>query len=84
MVIDTCIKTVVESHNVLHGFLPGRGVETAIMDIKITQELESVDQDTLYLVLLDIRKEYDNLDRGRLLQTLTRYGAGLKLQCLLA
>ena len=56
-------KTVVQFHDVLHGFNSGWGTETTIMELKLTQELGSVDQDPLLLVLLDIRKAYDNLDR---------------------
>ena len=54
------------------------------MDLKLAQELASVDQHPLFLVLLDLIKTYDNLDWGRLLQTLEGYGAGPKLRGLLA
>ena len=57
---------------------------TAIMDLKIAQELASVEQYPLFLVFLDIRKACDNLDRGWLLQTLVGYGEGPKLRSLLA
>lgn len=53
------------------------------MEINISQELESVDQDPLFLVFLDLRKIYENMDHGRLLQTLAGYGAGPKLRGLL-
>ena len=53
------------------------------MEFKLDQEFESVDQDPLLLVLLDLRKVYINLDWGRLLQTIEGYGAGPKLQGLL-
>ena len=54
------------------------------MDLKLAQELASVDQHPLFLVLLELSKTYDNLDWGRLLQTIEGYGAGPKLQGLLA
>ena len=47
-VIDTRIKSVVQFHNVLQGFCAGRGAETAIMELKLAHDLESVDQDTLF------------------------------------
>ena len=53
------------------------------MELKPDQELESVDQDPLLLVFLDLRKAYDNLDWGRLLNTLEGYGVGQKLRRLL-
>ena len=42
-----------------------------------------MDQYPLLLLLLDLRKAHNNLDQGRLLQTLVGYGAGLKLRVLL-
>ena len=42
-VIDTHIKSVVQFHNVLHRFHAGRGTGTAIMELKLTQDMESVD-----------------------------------------
>ena len=53
------------------------------MDLKLAQELASVDQHPLFLVLIDLIKTYDNLDWGRLLQTLEGYGEGPKLWGLL-
>ena len=41
-------------------------------------------QDPIFLILLYARKDDDNLDHGRLLQTLVGYGAGPKLWGLLA
>ena len=35
----------------------------AIMDLKLVQELASIDQDPLFLVFLDLRKAYDIVDR---------------------
>ena len=69
-VINTRIKSVVKLHNVLRGVFTGRGTGTTIMELKLFQEFSSVDQDPLFLLLLDIRKEYNNLDRQRLLQNL--------------
>ena len=44
-VIDTRVKSAVQFHYVLHGFHAGRGAATAIMELKIAQDLESVYQD---------------------------------------
>ena len=83
-VIDIQIKSVVQLHDFLYRFHAGRGVGTAIVELKLAQELKSVYQDPLFLVLLDLIKVYDNIYQGRLLQTLDGYGAGPKLQELLA
>ena len=83
-VINTRIKLVVQLHDVLHGFCTGRGTGNFIMEIKLVQELASVDQDPKFLVFLDLIKAYDNLDQGLLLQTLEIYGEVPKLRGLLA
>ena len=67
-VIKTWINPVVQFHDNLHGFCSWRGRGTTIVDLKVAQDLESVDQDPLLLLFLDLRKAYDNLYRWRLLQ----------------
>ena len=81
--IYTRIKTVVKFHDVLHGFCTCRGRGAATMELKIAQELVSVDQYPLLLVFLDLRKACNNLERGRLLKKLVGYGMVPKLWCLL-
>ena len=83
-VIDTQIKISVQYHDAFHRFHAGRKTETLIMELKLAQELVSVYQGPLLLVLLDLSKAYDNIDRRILLQTLARYGTGPKLRVLLA
>ena len=73
--IDACIQTVVQFQNFVRGFCAGRGAGTATMDIKLNQELESVEQDPLLLVFLDLKKAYNNLDHGQILQKLGGYGS---------
>ena len=50
-----------------------------MMYLNLAQELIIVDQDPLFLVLLDLKKSCDNLDRGCLLKTLEGYGVGVKV-----
>ena len=66
-IINTCINTVVTLNNVLYGFLASRGKGTTIMEINMVQELATIDQEPLFLVLLDLQKSYDTLDLGRIL-----------------
>jgi hypothetical protein len=54
--------SVIELHNCLHGRLPCRGTGTAIMEVKLQQQLAWVDQEPLYQIYLDLRKAYDALD----------------------
>ena len=65
--IYTRIKTVVKFHDVLHGFCACRGRGAATMELKLAQELVSVDQYPLFLVFLYLSKAHENLDRGRIL-----------------
>ena len=69
-VIDTIIKAVAEFHDVLLGFGAGRGMGMVILELKLSQELESVEQAPLFVVFLDLRKSYDTIDMGCLLQIL--------------
>ena len=48
----------------------------AIMELKISQELASIDQVPLFLVFLELRKAYNTVDQERLLIKLEGYGAG--------
>ena len=43
------------------------------MELKIEQELDILDQEPLFLVLLDLRKEYDTVDQERLIMKLYGY-----------
>ena len=58
---DNFLRASLQLYNILHGFRSGRGIWTAIMDLKLAQELASIDQDLLFLVFLDLRKGYDTV-----------------------
>ena len=83
-IIYTHINMAVMFNDVLHGFCACRGTGTANTELKMAQELASTNKDPLFLVFLDIRKAYDALDLGRLLHILEGYGAGSKMQGILA
>ena len=57
---------------------------TATIELKLTQDFSSVEQYPLFLVLLFLRKAYDNLYHWWQLQTLTGCRAVQKLWILLA
>ena len=48
----------------------------ATMELKISQELASVNQYPLFLVFLDLRKAYNTADCSRVIRTLDGYGLG--------
>ena len=68
--IDTCLRASLQMNNILHGFRKGRGMGTAIMELKIAHDLARIDQELIFLVFLDLRKAYDTMDWDRLLITL--------------
>ena len=45
------------------------------MELNLAQELESIDQDPLFLVFLGLSNAYDNVEQDRLLITLEGYGS---------
>ena len=49
------------------------------MELKPAQYLESVDQEPLLFVFLELRKAYDNMDCYQILKTLDGYGVGPKM-----
>jgi hypothetical protein len=72
-----------ELHDCLHGGLPRWGTGTAIMEVKLNQQLAWVDQAPLYQIYLDLKKAYNALDWTRCLEILAGYGVGpnsLRLQ----
>jgi hypothetical protein len=74
--------SALQLHDCLHGGLPRRGTETAIMEAELQQQLAWAEQEPLYEIYLDLRKAYDALDWGRCLEILAGYGVGPNLPCL--
>ena len=61
--IDTRLHDSLQFHDVLHRFRSGRGMRTAIMELKLVHELTSVDHNPLFIVFLDLSKAYNTVDR---------------------
>ena len=78
-IIDTRVRAAVTLHDTLHGFLACRGTGTAILEVKLHQELAGIRKVPLFQVYLDLRKAYDTIDHPRLLQTFQDYGMGPNL-----
>ena len=68
-IIDTRLRESISFHNILHDISMWRGMRRAILNLKLSQELASSDQDRLFLVFLDLHKSYDTVDQGRFLTT---------------
>ena len=84
VIIDTRIPVSIHFHDVTRRFWYVRGTETAIMELKIAQELTRMDHKILFLIFLELSKAYNNVDRGRLIWTLEGYCVGPCLCELLA
>ena len=78
-IIDTRLRASVCLHDVLRGFHTVRGTGAAILELNLDQDLDIMDQDPLLLAFLNLSKDYDTVDRGRLLTTLEGYGAGPRM-----
>jgi len=75
-IINRRLLRSIDFHDDLHGFCPGRGTGTAILETKLTMQLTQRSSSPHYFVFLDISKAYDALDRPRTLQILSAYGVG--------
>ena len=53
------LKRIVVLHDVLHGFMEGRGTGTATLETKLAQQLARIAHGTLFQVFLDVRKAYE-------------------------
>ena len=51
-IIDIRIKKAMPLNEVLHGFCTGRRTGTAVMELNLTHELASVDQELIFMVYL--------------------------------
>ena len=59
-------------HDLLHGFRAGHVTGTATLKAKLLQKLAALREEVLYVLLLDLHKVYDALDRSRCLNILER------------
>ena len=76
MILNCRLISFITFHDVLHGFREGRGTGTATLEAKLLQQLTAMRKEVLYVIFLDLTKEYDALDRSRCLGILEGYGVG--------
>ena len=74
--IDTRLRDSLQFHDVLHKLRSGRGTGMAIMELKLIQELASVDHGPHFMEFLDLEKAYNTVDKDHLIQTLEGYRVG--------
>ncbi len=70
---------LIEFHDCLHGGLPKRGTGTALIKAKLAQQLAWRNQCPLYDIYVDLKKAYDAINRGRMMEILKAYGVGPNL-----
>ena len=77
------IRASITFHDFLHGFWAGRGTGTATLEAKLLHQLAALMEEVLYVILLDLHKAYDALDRSRCLEILEVYDVGPQVRRLL-
>ena len=61
-------------HDFFHGLWEGRGTGTATLKAKLIQQIAALREEVLYMILLELHKAYNALDRSRCLETPEGYG----------
>ncbi len=81
-----CIKQVIdhqldaiELHGSLHGCCSKRGTGTAIIGVKLAQQLSYLELKPFYGVFLDLWKAFNAMDREQSIMLLEGYGAGPRM-----
>ena len=82
-VVNLCIGAAAKFHDMLHGFMAGRGTWNASLEDKLLQNLTSTREEVLYEVFLGLWKDYDALDRWRYMYIMVGYGIGLRRERIL-
>ena len=78
-IINRRMQVGITFDDAVHGFRPGRGTGTAILEAKLLAQLQMRSDEPLYMVFMDLKKAYDTLDRTQALRILREYGVGEKL-----
>ena len=76
VLLNLCFAASITYHDSLHGFRSFCGMGAASFDFKLIQQVTSMREEILYMILLDLHKAYDALERSRLLEILEGYVVG--------
>jgi hypothetical protein len=76
--IDTRLNRI-PLHESLHGCCDGRSTGTAVIEVKLTQQLAHLEQAPFYSVFLDLKKAFNSMDCKHCLLILGGYGVGPKM-----
>ena len=73
-IVNIPLQSSIVLDDVLHSFRQGRGVGTAIIEVKLEQQLAGIVHEPFLQVFVDVRKPYNSLDRGRFMEMIREYG----------
>ena len=75
-IINFQLSSSIQFHDFLHVFCAGRGTGTATLEVKLIQKLTVMRETVLHVILINLSKAYDALDREQCLDILVGYGVG--------
>ena len=75
-IINRWISSSTQFHDDLHGFRAGRGTGTTTLEENMLLQIIAIRDKFLHSIFLDLRKDYDALDRDICLDTLVGYVVG--------
>jgi hypothetical protein len=70
--------SAIQCHDSLHGGINKKGMGTATIEVKLTQQLAFLDHKPWHQIFLDLHKAYDAMDWEKTLEILADYGIGPK------
>ena len=73
-ILNLRLAAYINSHDFLHRFRAGRGTGTTTLEANLLQQLAALREEVLYVILLDLHKAYDALERSRCIYILEGYG----------
>jgi hypothetical protein len=79
MIIKERMSNTISFNDMLHGFQPGQGTGTAILEARLLLDQSIQQGRTLSQVLLDLSKAYDTLDRTCTISIVQHYRVGPRL-----
>ena len=78
VILNFCFAAFITYHDSLHGFGSVCCTRTASLEVKLLQKVMDMREEALYIILLDLQKVYDDLERSRFLDILEGYGVGTR------
>ena len=68
VILNFCLTTSIDFHDVFHGFWAGRGIGSTSLEAKLIHQLMAMRLEGLYEIFMDLYKSYEALYMGRCLE----------------